>query len=204
MVLLDYMKAYRLMKRYGIRCVESRYVEDAEEAVDFSRNKRIVMKVISQKAVHKSKSGLVALDLDTEKEVRSAYATLAKRAEAYRPYKILAQLMVGKGIEIIIGGNTDQQFGKVVLVGLGGIYVEAFHDFATRLCPISRHDSESMLHQLSSFSVIVRDGKAENEIVNLLMKVSRMFMESDAKELDLNPVIIHDGTYEAVDLRLIR
>ena len=92
----------------------------------------------------------------------------------------------------------------MVLVGLGGIYVETFHDFSMRLCPISRHDAKSMLHQLKSFGVIAQTKKAENEIESLLVKVSRMFMDNDMKELDLNPVIIHDGVYDAVDLRLIR
>jgi succinyl-CoA synthetase beta subunit len=205
MVLLDYMKANRLLNKYGIRSIRSKYVKNADDAIDFSNNGRIVLKVISQKALHKSRSGLVALDLGGEKEIRGAYNTLARKAEAFRPYKILAQCMVsGKGIEIIVGGNTDQQFGKMVLVGLGGIYVETFHDFSMRLCPISRHDAKSMLHQLKSFGVIAQTKKAENEIESLLVKVSRMFMDNDMKELDLNPVIIHDGVYDAVDLRLIR
>ena len=63
MALLDYMEAYRILEKYGIRSIESTYVKSADEAVNFSRNRSIVLKVIAQKAMHKSKSGLVALDL---------------------------------------------------------------------------------------------------------------------------------------------
>lgn len=112
--------------------------------------------------------------------------------------------MVKNGIEIIIGGKTDQQFGKMILIGLGGIYVETFKDFALRLCPITEHDAESMLNQLKSRKVLAPDEKSSKMIKELLLKVSRMFENSDLTELDLNPVLLHDNTYDAVDLRLIK
>ena len=46
--------------------------------------------------------------------------------------------MASGGIEIIIGGRTDPQFGKLILLGLGGIYVEVFKDFALSVCPITK------------------------------------------------------------------
>ncbi|MCL4373837.1 MAG: acetate--CoA ligase family protein [Candidatus Marsarchaeota archaeon] len=202
--LLDYMEAYALLKRYHIKSVESTYVKSAEDAISFSGGDAIVLKVLSQKALHKSKSGLVELNLATEKEIRSAFSRLERKAGALKPYNILAQKMLGKGLEIIIGGNTDQQFGKLVLIGLGGIYVETFKDFALRICPISRYDATSMLEQLKSKSIIAGDAKAESMVIELLMNASRMFYENDITELDLNPVILHDGTYDAVDLRLLR
>lgn len=204
MTLLDYMEAYQLLDKYGIKSVESRYVKDADDAVDFSRNKRIVLKVMSQKAVHKSRSGLVALDLGTEKDIREAYSLLANRARSFSPYKILAQHMVNKGIEMIIGGNTDQQFGKLVLIGLGGIYVETFKDVAARVCPINRYDAKSMLMQLKSHDIIAPNQRTENMIIELLLKTSKMFLTTNISELDLNPVIVYDNGYEAVDIRMVK
>jgi hypothetical protein len=61
-----------------------------------------------------------------------------------------------------------------------------------------------MLHQLRSFGMIAKNQKVEDEVEGLLVRVSHMFTGSNIKELDLNPVIIHDGSYDAVDLRLIR
>ncbi|MGC9190312.1 MAG: acetate--CoA ligase family protein [Candidatus Micrarchaeia archaeon] len=202
--LMDYMEAFRLLNKYGIRSVESTYVSNADDAVKFAGKNSIVLKVLSQKALHKSRNGLVELDLKGRESIEEAFGRLEKKAQQFKPYKILAQKMAGKGIEIIVGGKIDPQFGKLVLIGLGGIYVETFKDFALRVCPIKSSDAESMIDQLKSRNVVAPDSATRNMIVKLLVNASRMFYENDIKELDLNPVIVHDGTYDAVDLRLLR
>ncbi|MCL4363439.1 acetate--CoA ligase family protein [Candidatus Marsarchaeota archaeon] len=205
MELIDYMEAYNMLKRRGIRAIDAKYVGSSDEAIRFSGGEPIVLKVISQKAMHKTKSGLVALGLEKPDEIKSSFSDLYRKAQKIKPYRILAQKMVKNGIEIIIGGNTDKQFGKFVLLGLGGIYVETFKDFAMRSCPINEYDARSMVEQLRSKKIIAPDGKSERLLVDLLLKVSKFFMsEESITELDLNPVILHDDTYSAVDLRLIR
>ncbi|HUC38733.1 MAG TPA: acetate--CoA ligase family protein [Candidatus Acidoferrum sp.] len=204
-MLVDYDVAKRVLDKYKIRSIRSSYVTSEDIAVKFWNGKgRIVLKVLSQKALHKSKSGLVMLDLGNEDEIRSAYKALSKKAAKLKPYKIIAQEMAPKGIEIIIGGNIDAQFGKTILLGLGGIYVETFKDFALRICPITRYDALSMISQLRSKGIVAPDDKSKEMITDLIMKASKMFDENDFEELDLNPIIIHDGTYEAVDLRMLR
>ncbi|MGI0100635.1 MAG: acetate--CoA ligase family protein [Candidatus Micrarchaeaceae archaeon] len=204
MELMEYSKAHSLLLKYGIKNVESRYVDSANEAVSFSKGSPIVLKVISSKALHKSKNKLVALNLSSKNDIVQEFKSLESTAKKFKPYKILAQKMVGNGLEIIMGGKTDQQFGKMVLIGLGGIYVETFRDFALRICPIERHDAEAMLQQLKSRQVIAPDKASSDMLVDLLLKVSKMFTENKITELDLNPIILHDGTYDAVDLRIIR
>ncbi|EQD42789.1 Acetyl-CoA synthetase I (ACSI, ADP-forming), subunit beta [mine drainage metagenome] len=202
--LVEYMGAYKLMKKYGIRTVQSAYVSNAEQAIKFAGGKPIVLKAISGKALHKTKSGLVALNLTGERSISSAYASLVRAAEKYKPYKILAQRMVGSGVEVIIGGREDAQFGKLILFGLGGIYVEVFKDISIRVCPIRKSDAKSMLDDLKSKGMIAKDEKSAAIIEGLLLKTSRMLLENDIKELDLNPIILHDGTYDAVDLRVLK
>ncbi|MEM3827137.1 MAG: acetate--CoA ligase family protein [Candidatus Micrarchaeaceae archaeon] len=204
--LLDYLEAQKLLEKYGIETVRSAYVSDAEDAVLFSRGKPIVLKVISQQALHKSKSGLVKLGLSKPEEIRSAFSYLAKQAHhlTLKQYKVLAQEMVPSGIEIIIGGRIDQQFGKLLLLGLGGVYVETFKDISLRVCPITKYDAASMLYQLRSRKVIAPDERAENRIESLLMKVSKMLVENSISELDLNPVILRADGYNAVDLRILK
>lgn len=204
MPLLDYMQAKKLLERYGIRSVESKYVSSAEDAAKFAGEKRVVLKLISDKALHKSKAGLVKLDLDGEKEISSAYNELARKGKRLRPYKILAQKMAESGVEVIIGGNTDKQFGKFLLVGLGGIYVETFKDVQLRLCPITKNDAAKMLAELKSGRIITYNGKTQPSMVSLLLKVSKLLMENKrVSELDLNPVIVREDSYDVVDIRVI-
>jgi succinyl-CoA synthetase beta subunit len=203
MQLLDYMQAQKLLGKYGIRSVESRYVTGADDAVEFASSDAIVLKVISDRQLHKASHGLVALNLNSDEKVRKAYKALEAKARELRPYKVLAQRMVGSRIEIIIGGKTDSQFGKMLLLGLGGIYVETFKDFAIRLCPIGKKEARSMLSQLKSGRVIAPDDKSAGMIASLLEKTSKLFMDNEIDQLDLNPIMLHDGTYDAVDLRLL-
>ncbi len=202
--LMEYSKAYALLKKYKIRSVQSSYVSDAASAIKFANGKPIVLKAISNKALHKSKSGLIELNLSSDQEIKAAFSKLERKASKFKPYRILAQHMVKNGIEIIIGGKTDPQFGKLILLGLGGVYVEVFKDFALRVCPIQKYDASEMINQLKSKKIIAPDNKSVAMLETLLLSVSKMLENNQISELDLNPLILHDGTYDAVDLRILK
>ncbi len=205
MELLDYMEAKKLLDRYGIRSVESAYVESGSSAAKFAGGKPIVLKVISEKQLHKSKAGLVKLNLSGDKAITAAFNDLQGKAKLLKPYKIIAQKMAPAGIEIIVGGRTDPQFGHFVLIGLGGIYVEVFKDFALRLCPIMEYDAESMLDQLRSRKIITYNGKMDKQITKLLLGASKMLTENrEIDELDINPLIVTANGYQAVDIRVLK
>lgn len=205
MPLLDYAQAKKLLEKYGIRGIDGAYVGTAGEAIEFSKGKKIVLKLISDKALHKSKAGLVKLDLREKGEITAAFNSLVKKGEKLKPYKILAQKMSEGGIEIIIGGSTDKQFGRMLLVGLGGVYVETFRDVELRLCPINKVDAMEMLEDLRSGKVVTYNGAATEMLASLLVKVSKLLLENDdVSELDLNPVIVREGSYDVVDIRVIR
>jgi succinyl-CoA synthetase beta subunit len=200
---LDYFKAKKILDDYGIKSIKSSYINSLKEVQDFCGKDKIVLKAISDKAIHKSKAGLVILDVDQD-SVELSYKELLKKAEKFKPYKIIAQKMSDKGVEIILGGRTDQQFGRFILLGLGGIYVEAFKDFSLRLCPIGKFDANEMINQLRSKNIITNKGESTDMLVTLLMKISKLLLEhEEVKELDLNPVIITENGYEIVDIRMI-
>lgn len=202
--MLDYIQGKKLLERYGIKSVESKYVSSVEEAVKFAGKDKIVLKLISDKAIHKSKAGVVKLDLEEQSDITAAYSDLVRKGKTLRPYKILAQKMAKNGVEVIIGGSTDKQFGKMLLVGLGGIYVETFKDVQLGLCPITRNEALYMLSELKSRSIITYDGEAEKQIVDLLLKVSKILVDKkNIGELDLNPVILRKDSYDVVDIRMI-
>lgn len=201
---MEYMQAKRLLDKYAIHSIPSKYVSSPEDALAFAGGKKIVMKLLSDKALHKSKAGLVKLNLGSKGEIESAYAELRKKGRNITPYKIIAQKMAEPGVEAIIGGKTDDQFGKVLLLGLGGIYVEAFKDTQLRLCPITKDDALDMINNLRSKDILTSGGKSLDMLVALLMKTSRLLVGNPKiKELDLNPVILRDGSYDVVDIRVL-
>ena len=203
MALLDYFEGKKLLDKYGIKSIESKYVSSSKEAVSFAGNDQIVLKLISEKELHKSKAGLVKLDLKGD-DITAAFKELGLKGKDLKPYRVIAQKMSKGGVEIIVGGRTDPQFGKLILVGLGGIYVEVFRDFALRVCPITRNDAQDMIDQLKSKKVVTFQGKDTEMLVSLLLSVSKLLTENDnITELDLNPLIVKEGSYVAVDIRMI-
>ncbi len=202
-VLLDYFEGKKLLDKYGIKSIESKYVTSAADAARFSKGSPIVMKLISNKALHKSKAGLVKLNLKGA-DVPAAYRALEDKGKKFKPYKIIAQKMSPGGVEIIVGGRIDPQFGKLILLGLGGIYVEVFRDFALRICPITENDAQDMINQLMAKDVVTFKGADTKMLVGILLKVSKLLIENDRIiEIDLNPLIIRKGAYEAVDIRIL-
>ena len=204
MHMLEYFEAEKLLRIYGLSPIRSKYVSSAQEAASFSDGDEIVLKVLSDKAVHKSKAGLVIAGLKGEDEITRGYEELARKGKGFAPFRLIAQDMAKKGTEIIIGGKIDGQFGSMIMVGLGGIYVEAFKDVSLRVCPITEYDAMQMLDDLRSRDIITGGGEYKNMIIDLLMKVSRMFGEAGLKELDLNPVIVRKGGYDIVDIRMVK
>ena len=204
MALLEYFEAKKLLDKYGIKSIDSKYISSSQDASKFAKDSKIVLKLISGKALHKSKAGLVKLNLSGTKEITAAYNDLVKKGKPFTPYKIMAQKLASSGVEIIVGGRTDPQFGKLILLGLGGIYVEVFKDFALRVCPITKGDAQDMIDQLKSKDVVTYHGKNAKILVEILLKVSKMLSENNnISELDLNPIIMKEDSYEAVDIRIL-
>jgi acetyl-CoA synthetase (ADP-forming) len=150
----------------------------------------------------------VKVGLKNEERMLAAYEDIMENVKGHKITGMLVQSMARKGLELIIGGKKDPQFGHMVVLGLGGVYVEVFRDVSARICPIRRQDVKEMLLELRSNPLImgVRGMKPiDLDALELLMvKVCRMMVEEDILEMDLNPVIFDEHGYDIVDVRLKR
>jgi acyl-CoA synthetase (NDP forming) len=121
--------------------------------------------------------------------------------------KVLAQEFKD-GMELIIGAKSDPQFGCVVSVGLGGIYVEVFKDVKFRVCPIAVSDAEAMVKELAGYEILAgARGKKPidfNSLYDLLVRVGNFALRSGIKEMDLNPVFCDDKGCYIADIRIIK
>ncbi|MBU6257469.1 MAG: acetate--CoA ligase family protein [Burkholderiales bacterium] len=172
------------------------------------------VKVLSPDILHKSDAGGVVLDAAGPEGVRSAIAQIARqpRVRAARVDGYLVEAMCAPGVELVIGATRDRQFGPMIMVGLGGIFVEILHDVCFRLCPITRGDAAGMLDDLRGAPLLdgVRGRKAADRqaIVELLLKIGGengllMQLGDEIAELDLNPVIVHERGAVVADARVI-
>jgi len=213
---LDELSGKRLLAAFGVAVPKSIVVQpaDALEAKLAGLAPPFVVKVMSPQILHKSDVGGVRVRLQSVTEVREAIdAMRSNPAIAAHPLDgFLVEEMAPPGQELVIGGLKDPQFGPLVMVGLGGIFVEVLQDIAFRICPIERIDALEMLDELKGKALLdgVRGQRpvAKEAIAELLLKIGGprgllMTLEADISEADLNPVICSERTAVAVDARFI-
>lgn len=202
---------FSLLSKYGISYPDSVMahslagVAPACKKIGFP----LAMKVVSPSVLHKSDRGGVILGVGSAAEAEKAYLLLMERYRGVKIDGVLVQKMAGKeGVELIVGGKRDAQFGQLLMLGTGGIFVEVMRDVTFRVCPITEGDARQMVHELRAYPILAgaRGRKPVNEraLISTLMKVSRLLESEDPKEFDINPLIVDSSGCTAVDMRLIK
>jgi acyl-CoA synthetase (NDP forming) len=201
----------RLLRAYGIRTTRDVLCTSAADAVAAARRLGlpVVMKVSAPGIAHKSDAGLVALGVDTLREVRATYTALLRRARRAAPGTTIDGVLVCEsvtdGVETIVGIATDPLFGPVITVGLGGVLVEILHDVAMRVPPFGATEAQRMVDDLAGRAMLRgARGRApvdEPALVSAIMAVQRLAMElsDEIAELDINPLVVRRRGVIALD-----
>lgn len=213
---LDESAGKQLLAAYGVTVPKSVVVQGPADvdAVFATMRAPVVVKVVSPDILHKSDAGGVKVNLQSAADVRKAIETMASspQIKAAKVDGYLIEEMAPAGQEVVVGGLRDPDFGPLVMVGLGGIFVEVFADVSFRICPITRLDAEEMLAELKSAAILKgtrgRKPVAMDAIIDVLLKVGGddgllMRHADDIKEADVNPLIVSDTGAVAVDARFI-
>ena len=207
-------EAKQVCAAYGMPVPEFRIARSGEEAAKLAEEVSfpVVLKIISPDIIHKTESGGVLLDLNSKDQARQGYDQILTKVRAYnekaRIIGVLVQHMAPRGVEVIIGGLQDSQFGPTVLFGLGGIFVEVLKDASFRVAPITDLDCQQMIHEIHSYPILkgVRGQPAsdENAIVQIIDATSKVMLENPAiQQMDLNPVTVYGTGASVVDARII-
>jgi succinyl-CoA synthetase beta subunit len=174
----------------------------------------VVCKIMSPEVLHKSDIGGVAVGLRDVAEVAAARARMLA-GDALRAVRIdgfLIEEMAPAGLELVVGGLRDPWFGPMLMVGLGGVFVEVLEDVAFRICPIEAIDAREMLDELAGAALL--DGcrgqpaVSRDAIVDVLLRVGGadgllMALREDIAEADINPLIVSQHGAVAADARFI-
>jgi len=209
-------EAAAVLGHYSIPVVQGAVARTESEARDSACRMGfpVAIKIISEQISHKSDVGGVQLNLRNESSVQEAFRDMIHRIrEAYPGVEIdgvLVQPMVTGGRELILGGRQDDQFGPVVLVGLGGIFVEIFGEVALRVAPFPRREAVAMIGELQGAPILMgARGQIRSDIdavVEVVLKLSQMLCDfPQIKEIDVNPLrVFPEGKgCTALDTRMI-
>jgi acetyltransferase len=172
----------------------------------------VAMKIVSPDILHKSDAQGVELNVRTKEEARRAYRNITRHAREYKTDAdikgVLVTPMAAEGIEVIIGTKLDDQFGPVIMFGLGGVLVEILKDVSFRVLPLSPSSAKKMINDIKSVRLL--DGfrgippADKKALQKLLLKCSEIIEAyPEIEEMDLNPVIVHAQGCSVVDARIL-
>lgn len=205
-------EARELLEAYGVKMPPAVLAGSPEEAAEAASVMGFpaVLKVVSPQILHKSEVGGVKLDLKGEEEVKDAFGEIVKRARevSSEVLGVLVTPMAPRGQECIVGLVRDRQFGPVVMFGLGGVFVEVLKDVSFRVVPLTDLDLEEMVREIRGYSVLegIRGElpKDVGALKDIIARVAQIGLDlPEVKELDLNPVIVHERGASIVDARAI-
>jgi len=213
---LGEIEAREVIEAYGMRLPQSRLASSPDEAARIASEIGfpVVMKISSPDILHKSDIGGVKVGVADPSSARDIYELIEYRARKYSPgarvWGVLVQEMVRKGREILVGVTRDPQFGPLVGVGMGGIYVEVLKDIAFRLAPISEREASEQLREIRTFPLLrgVR-GETPADIAaveDTVLRVSQLVTDfPEIVEMDINPLVVHNQGEGAIvlDARII-
>jgi acetyltransferase len=111
------------------------------------------------------------------------------------------------GVELFIGVKKDNNFGHLIMCGLGGIFIETFNDFSSSLTPINRTTALYMIDNLKSKKIFdtYRGQKYidKNRFIDILLRISKLCeIAPEIVEMDINPLISTGDNIYAVDIRI--
>lgn len=203
------------LKAYELPFLESALVTTAPEAQAFAEKlgKPIALKIASPDIIHKSDVGGVILDIDPTL-AGEAFDHLIQTVTTHVPDARITGAMAvemaePKCLELLLGLKSEPGLGTLVVVGLGGIYVEVFKDVSMRFAPLTLRDMEAMLDELQA-APLLRGARGQTPVDREQLKRYLACLSDiavrfpDIVELDINPLAIApDGTtMRILDARL--
>ena len=197
-------EAKLLLKDYGIKVPKGVLIKDLSEIDNLNLNYPLVVKVASEKIMHKTDVGGVILNIRNKEELKEKVKTLMEKFSS----PVLVEEMLSGGVEVIVGVTKDSTFGHAIMFGLGGIFTEVFKDVTFRVIPISRVDAELMLNEIKGRKILegYRGVRVSKEaLIDLLLRVSKLVEENpDIEGMDLNPVLAREKDCVVLDAKIIR
>ncbi|VVB89363.1 Acetate--CoA ligase [ADP-forming] I [uncultured archaeon] len=204
----------KLLDFYNIPVIKTLVAKTADEAAACASHTGypVAMKILSPEIVHKTDAGGVALDINSEAELRSAFDVIMQKVKENAPNAIIhgvtVQPMAKEGYEIILGAKTDSLFGPVIMFGRGGIGVELYRDVSIGLPPLNQTLARRIMEETKVYQLLKGFRNLPPANIKLLeeimMRFSQMLVDfPQLKEIEINPLIINEKKAFALDARAV-
>jgi len=192
----------KILSAAGIRVPDGELARAPDDAVAVAKRVGYPVALKAQAAAlpHKTEAGGVMLDLVDEAALRAAWETIQQNVERVAPGVTLdgclVETMSPRGLELMIGAKRDPAWGTVLLVGLGGIWVEALGD--VELLPVDADETQIVeaLHRLRAAKLLTGFRGAPpvdvEAVAKAVLALGRLMQTTPGVvEIDVNPLMVH-------------
>ncbi|MFA6448929.1 MAG: acetate--CoA ligase family protein [bacterium] len=195
----------------GIATPKGKVFADAGEAAAFAEKIKypVVLKIVSDRVLHKTEIGGVAVGISNGRELKAAFSRMKTAAPKGPGYAgILVEKQVPAGVEIIAGLQNDPHFGPVLMLGIGGIFTDLLKDVVFAALPVTRKEVEGMISRLKGRSLLDGFRGAEKadvkSLVDTVMNIARFGEEAAEffESADFNPIIVTPKGAHVVDAKI--
>ena len=211
------LQALALLKAFNIPSADAELATSARAAVEIAKrvapSGAVALKIESMDVLHKTDVGGVVLNLSTEDTIGQAFSDITERVKKAKPEArqdgVLVQAMSSGRVEFILGLKRDPVFGMVIMMGLGGVWIEVLKDVVFCQCPVTPAEAAEALERLKGAALLeaFRGQPAVNKdaLIKAIVNLSQLgkACEDWLSELDLNPILLSEHGLVAVDVAMV-
>lgn len=206
-----YMAGHKLLEAYGFDLPLTELAEAPNPAQEKASKVGFpaVMKIDSPDISHKTDVEGVATNIETREEARENFNQIIESVYHNKPGSEINGVVVQEqldGLEVALGMKRDPQFGPMILVGLGGIYIEALHDISFGIAPISEEEAEQMIDELQSselFEGVRGEEHSLEPVKDAIIQLGELALNhEDIQEIDINPLILKEEEAYVADIEI--
>lgn len=207
-------EAYAVAKAYGISAAPIILATSAKEAGKYAEEMEfpVVLKIASDKILHKSDIGGVKVGIETKEEAEAVYDEIIANAKKAHPDIIPdgveVQKMMPTGQEVLVGMVKDEQFGPMIAFGMGGIYVNLIEDVSFNLAKGLTCDEIDQQIENTKIATLLKGFRGEapcdiEEVKETIKRVAKLTLDfPEISELDINPIFVYEEGSSALDVKI--
>ncbi|NVO01118.1 MAG: acetate--CoA ligase family protein [Bacteroidetes bacterium] len=200
---------YEILEAYKIPIAKWSIAKTVDEAVIEAEKIGfpLVIKADSEKIIHKSDVGGVAINIKNAEEVRTVVQNMQNKLQQ-PDLKFFIQEFLPESRELIIGVKEEEGLGHLIMFGMGGVMVEVYKDVVFKIAPTTDVEANEMLENIKSAALLNdfrgKKGIDKGKVSEILQRISTLVNDfPEIKELDLNPIFANENRVCAVDARII-
>lgn len=174
-----------------------------DEAIEKAKEIEFPVALKVEGVTHKTEVHGVVLNIHTVKGLKMHFNRLMAIEGATG---VLIQEMV-RGHELFLGAKYEEKFGHLILIGIGGIFLELINDVTVGLAPLGRDEVKRMIRRLKGYKIIQgyrgKPGIDRENVIDIVLKLCALLeVAPEIKEMDINPLIGFDDLIKATDVRI--